>query len=103
MNYGFYFLQGGLEIKTKEILIEIPGNIVDSKCNNTLPQFDTIPSKFDEVSSQIDFAQVELMRPCSCKSNLLQVNLLIHTIKKLQMQDESRSITNYQRHIRKTP
>ena len=50
-NYGFDYSSGALEIKTKEILTEIPGNLVDAKCNDTLPQFDAIPSEFDEVPS----------------------------------------------------
>ena len=44
----------GLEIKTREIKIEISGNLVDSKRNDTVPQFDAIPSKFYEAPRQID-------------------------------------------------
>ena len=47
----FNYTSGGLEIKTKEILTEIPANLIDAKCNDTLPLFDAIPSKFDEVPS----------------------------------------------------
>ena len=42
---------GGLEIKTKEILAELPRNLVDAKCNDTLPRFDAILGEFDEVPS----------------------------------------------------
>jgi len=41
----------GLEIETKGILTKIPGNLVDAKCNDTLPRLDAIPSEFDEVPS----------------------------------------------------
>ena len=50
-NQGFNYTSGDLEIKTKEILTKIPGNLVDAKCNDTLPRFDAIPSEFATAPS----------------------------------------------------